>query len=78
MISTVPIQDSLANINIDCKTVRIFAYNSSTRDLSNKRSATRLKTCEARALGARKTLTPRFTDFFIITDFEKKTDCLAV
>ena len=28
--------------------------------------------CEARALRARKTLTPRFTDFF--TDFEKKTD----
>ena len=26
--------------------------------------------CEARALRARKTLTPRFTDFF--TDFEKK------
>ena len=25
---------------------------------------------------ARKTLTPRFTDFF--TDFEKKTDCFAV
>ena len=32
--------------------------------------------CEARALLARKTLTPRFTDFF--TDFEKKTDCFAV
>ena len=32
--------------------------------------------CEARALGARKTLTPRFTDFF--TDFEKKPDCFAV
>ena len=31
--------------------------------------------CEARALRARKTLTPRFTDFF--TDFEKKkTDVL--
>ena len=28
---------------IDCKTVRIFAY-SSTREYSNKRSATRLKT----------------------------------
>ena len=27
-------------------------------------------------LRARKTLTPRFTDFF--TDFEKKTDCFAV
>ena len=69
---------------LDCKTVRIFAY-SSTREQSNKRSGTRLKTesethtlraCEARALRARKTLTPRFTDFF--TDFEKKTDCFAV
>ena len=35
-----------------------------------------LRACEARALRARKTLTPRFTDFF--TDFEKKTDCFAV
>ena len=31
-------------------------------------------TCEARALRARKTLTPRFTDFF--TDFEKKPTVL--
>ena len=64
-----------------CKTVRSFAY-SSTREQSNKRSGTRLKTesetffsrltrCEARALPEHKTLTPRFTDFF--TDFEKKT-----
>ena len=69
---------------LDCKTVRIFAY-SSTREQSNKRSGTRLKTesetgerrgCEARALRARKTLTPRFTDFF--TDFEKKPDCFSV
>ena len=70
---------------IDCKTVHIFAY-SSTREQSNKRSGTRLKTeseasharraCEARALRARKTLTVRFTDFF--TDFEKKNDCFAV
>ena len=35
-----------------------------------------LRACEARALRARKTRTPRFTDFF--TDFEKKTDCFAV
>ena len=70
---------------VDCKTVLIFAY-SSTREQSNKRSGTRLKiesemgkdalvsdalrACEASALRARKTLTPRFTDFF--TDFEKK------
>ena len=72
---------------IDCKTVRIFAY-SSTRGQLNKGSGTRLKTesetgerrfffsCEAPAPRARKTLTPRFTDFF--TDFEKKTDCFAV
>ena len=34
------------------------------------------RACEARELHARKTLRPRFTDFF--TDFEKKTDCFAV
>ena len=33
-----------------------------------------LRACEARELRARKTHTPRFTDFF--TDFEKKNDCL--
>ena len=53
---------------LDCKTVRIFAY-SGTREQSNKRSGTRLKT-ERRLGHARKTLTPRFTDFF--ADFEKK------
>ena len=38
---------------------------------------TRSAVCKARALRARNTLTPRFTDFF--TDFEKKTDdCFAV
>ena len=66
-----------------CKTDRIFAY-SSTREQSDKRSGTRLKTesetGERRAkntliffscLTRRKTLyTLRFTDFF--TDFEKK------
>ena len=35
-----------------------------------------LRESEARALRARKTLTPRFTDFF--ADFEEKTDCFAV
>ena len=34
------------------------------------------RACEARALRARKTFTPRLTDF--LTDFEKKTDCFAV
>ena len=33
-----------------------------------------LRACEARALRTRKTLTPRFTDFF--TDFEKKPTVL--
>ena len=70
---------------VDCKTVRSFAY-SRKREQSNERSGTRLKTesetgerrwaCEARALRACTTLTPRFTDF--LTDFEKKTDCFAV
>ena len=50
---------------IDCKTVRIFAYSTHA-----------LRACEARTLRARKTLTPRFTDFF--ADFEKKIDCFAV
>ena len=35
-----------------------------------------LRACEARAVRAHKTLTPRVTDFF--TDFEGKTDCFAV
>ena len=66
---------------VDCKTVRIFAY-SSKREQSNKRSGTRLKTESETGerqfffSRARKTRTPRFTDFF--TDFEKKTDCFAV
>ena len=65
---------------LDSKTIHIFAH-SSTREPSNKRSGTRLKqrarlgrdalrACEAHALRARKTLTPRFSDFF--TDFVKK------
>ena len=51
---------------LDCNTVRIFEC-SSTREQSNKRSATRLRT-------ESETLTPRFTDFF--TDFEKKATVL--
>ena len=73
---------------LDCKTVRIFAY-SSTREQSHKRCGTRLKTesetgerrsvfslwaCEARAVRAHKTFTPRVTDFF--TDFEEKPTVL--
>ena len=56
---------------VDCKTVRIFAY-SSTREQSNKRSGTRLKTESETGDGT----LYGFTDFF--TDFEKKTDCFAV
>ena len=52
---------------LTAKTIRIFAH-SSTREQSNKRSGTRLKT--ESETGEAKTLTPRFTDF--ITDFEKK------
>ena len=57
----------------------------SAREQSNKRCGTRLKrdsetverrACEARAVRAHKTLSPRFTYFF--TDFEEKADCLAV
>ena len=43
--------------------------------MENGQSVAR-RACEARALRARKTLPPRFNDFF--TDFEKKTDCFAV
>ena len=76
--------DAKVEQSLDCKTVRIFAY-SSTREQSNRRCGTRLKTesettglraCEARAVRAHKSLTPRVTDFF--TDFEEKTDCFAV
>ena len=67
---------------IDCKTVRIFVH-SSTREQSNERSGTRLKTVSengrdaksffslaSRACETRKTLTPRFTDFFTDFDFD--------
>ena len=74
--------EPLPSPTLDCKTVRIFAY-SNTREQSNKRSGTRLKTesetwgdTVERVLRARNTLMARFTDFF--TDFEKKPDCFAV
>ena len=67
--------------NVDCKTVRISVH-SSTREQSNKRSGTRLKTesetgqrhfflspygrVRPVALRARKTLTSRVTDFLLI------------
>ena len=70
-------------MGVDCKTVRIFCVFKYARAVKQKvwneaenREQNALRVCEARALRARKTLTPRFTDFF--TDFEKKTDCFAV
>ena len=65
---TKTILDRASFHTLDCKTVRIFAYSTYARAIK--------RACETRALRARKTLTPRFTDFF--TDFEKKTDCFAV
>ena len=44
--------------------------------LSRLTRHTGVRACEARAVCAHKTLTPRVTDFF--TDFEEKTDCFAV
>ena len=67
---------------VDCKTVRIFVFKYARavkqkvwNEAENRERdwGETLLACEARA---RKTLTPRFTDFF--TDFEKKTDCFAV
>ena len=71
-------KQQLAKVNLDCKTVRIFAY-SINREQSNKMSGMRLKTESETGRDAENflsPLTPRFTDFF--TDFEEKTDCVAV
>ena len=46
------------------------------RDWGETLASHALRAREARALRARNTLTPRFTDFF--TDFEKNTYCFAV
>ena len=43
---------------------------------NRERDSHAIRACEARAPRARRTLTPRFTDFF--TDFERKTDCFTV
>ena len=61
----------LTSIVLDCKTVRISSAFSSTREQSNKRSGTRLKT--GSDTGER-LLTFLRHDFF--TDFEKKTTVL--
>ena len=70
---------------LDCKTVHIFAY-SSTREQSNKRSGTRLKTesethtpygrvrlAHLARVGLLRHALPIF-----FTDFERKTDCFTV
>ena len=55
----------------------VFKYARAVKQkVWNEAETHALRACEARALCARKTLTPRFTDFF--TDFEKKTDWFAV
>ena len=69
---------------LDCKTVRIFWVFKYARavkqkvwnEAENRERDYALRACEARAVRAHKTLTPRVTDFF--TDFEEKTDCFAV
>ena len=79
-------------LNIDCKQsvfLRIQVRASSQQKVWNE-AEKRERDCgetlkirflsphtyETRALRARKTRTPRFTNFF--TDFEQKNDCLAV
>ena len=81
-------------MQLDCKTVRIFAY-SSTREQSNKRSRMRLKTesetgerrffslpSHARRACEARDLRAHKTltprFTYFFTDFEKKTDCFAV
>ena len=67
----------LVLISIACEQALLFGSCSEAMISTEKAcQSRRLQACEARALRARKTLTPRFTHFF--TDFEKKTDCFAV
>ena len=61
------------NRKVDCKTVRILRIqacaSSQTKDLERWNEAENsecLRTCEARALRARKTLTPHFTFFLLV------------
>ena len=62
------------SVSVDCKTVRIFAYSSTYaravkqkvwNEAKNREQdwGETLRACEARALCARKTVTPRFTDY---------------
>ena len=66
-------EQSNKRCGIDCKTVGFFLKIS--KGFFSLASHA-LRACEARAVRAHKTLTPRVTDFF--TDFEEKTDCFAV
>ena len=72
----------LFSFSLDRKTVHIFAKiqvhaSSQTKGLERGWKRRARLSPHTLALRARKTLTPRFTDFF--TDFEgKKTDCFAV
>ena len=85
----IPRRVDVRRLKIDCKTVRIFAYSSrassQTKGLEwcwkqrarlGRDAKNTVFFLSPHTLRARKTLTPRFTDFF--TDFEKKTDCFAV
>ena len=64
-------QRVIVRLRIDCKTVRILRIQ--VRASSQTKGLER-RACETRALRARKTLTPRFTNLF--TDFEKKPTVL--
>ena len=69
-------KDTKTNAVLDCKTVRIFVY-SSTREQSNKRSGTRLKT--ESETGERRFSPSRLTRPTIsLLILRKKTDCFAV
>ena len=67
---------------VDCKTVRFCVFKKCKyaravkQKVWNEAENRERDWGEARALRARKTLTPSLTVFF--TDFEKKTDCFAV
>ena len=54
----------------------VFKYARAVKQKVWNEAENSLRACEARAVRAHKTLTPRVTDFF--TDFEEKTDCFAV
>ena len=65
-------RDRLQNSPYFC----VFKYARAVKQKVEAENKERDWACEARAVRARKILTPRFTDFF--TDFGEKTDCFAV